>query len=249
MIRNTFIHIPGIGRKLERQLWRRGILSWEDFLEQKGEVLSPARDLFVRAEIERSLAHAEDIRFFNERLTNAERWRLFDTFRHTSAFLDIETTGGYGGEDAITVIGLYDGCKTQSFVWGRNLQDFEISVADYDLLVTFNGSCFDLPHIRRWFRGITLPPAHIDLRWVLRRLRLPGGLKKVEKVLGITRPPEVDGLTGYDAVVLWREYQWGDEAALERLIRYNRADIESLEPIAVWACNEMKRHIMDEGTP
>jgi len=54
---------------------------------------------------------------------------------------------GYFGKLGIkfTVINgyLYEG--------GINLDDFEIAIAPYDLVITFNGSSFDLPYIRRWF--------------------------------------------------------------------------------------------------
>ena len=76
---------------------------------------------------------------------------------------DIETSGGYQGMDEITVIGLYDGCDVHTFVNGSNLDEFEISISQYDLVITFNGTTFDLPFIRRWFPNISLPPAHIDL--------------------------------------------------------------------------------------
>ena len=32
VIRNAFIHLPGIGPQRERTLWERGILDWSQFL-------------------------------------------------------------------------------------------------------------------------------------------------------------------------------------------------------------------------
>ena len=32
-LKNTFIHIPGIGIKTEERLWDSGILDWYDFIE------------------------------------------------------------------------------------------------------------------------------------------------------------------------------------------------------------------------
>jgi hypothetical protein len=32
MIRNTFSILNGIGEKLEKRLWRNGILTWSDFI-------------------------------------------------------------------------------------------------------------------------------------------------------------------------------------------------------------------------
>ena len=33
MLRNTFIHLPGVGAHRERVLWKQGILDWDRFLE------------------------------------------------------------------------------------------------------------------------------------------------------------------------------------------------------------------------
>ena len=69
------------------------------------------------------------------------------------------------------------------------------------------------------------------LRFVLRRLGLSGGLKVIERRMGLAREEGVDGLNGLDAVRLWAEYRSGDRSALDRLIRYNTADIVNLEPL------------------
>ena len=31
MLRNTFIHLPGVGAHRERTLWKQGILDWDRF--------------------------------------------------------------------------------------------------------------------------------------------------------------------------------------------------------------------------
>jgi len=231
VLEHTFVHIQGIGPKTERALWARGIRTWHDYLARPEPLLSVSRDRLVRDELERSLENRGDVDYFSRRLQARDSWRLFEAFRAGTAYLDIETSGGYEGFDEITVIGLYDGARTQTFVNGVNLEAFEIAVAEYDVVVTFNGACFDLPCIRHAFPGITLPPAHIDLRFVLRRLGLAGGLKAIERRMGLAREEGVDGLNGLDAVRLWAEYRNGDRSALDRLIRYNTADIVNLEPL------------------
>lgn len=195
-------------------------------------VLSALKDRHVRDELERSLDRLGDIRFFVQRLKSGELWRLFDHFKANTAYLDIETNGGWDGFEEVTVIGLHDGLGTKTFVNGVNLEDFETEVSAYDLLVTFNGSCFDLPCLRRAFPGISLPPAHIDLRFVLKRLGFSGGLKAIEKRMGLLREGGITGLNGLDAVRLWAEYrQLGNASALERLISYNEADVVNLRPL------------------
>jgi uncharacterized protein YprB with RNaseH-like and TPR domain len=127
---------------------------------------------------------------------------------------------------------------------GINLDEFEITISQYDLVITFNGTTFDLPFIRRWLPNISLPHAHIDLRFLLRKLGFRGGLKKIEKGLGIVREPEIDGMEGYDAVELWKAYQWGNHKALERLIQYNTADIVNLKPLMEMGYRQMKARLL-----
>ncbi len=244
MLEHTFIHIQGIGQKTERKLWEQGIRTWHHFLNYEGSIFSPGRDQFVREELATTIRHRDDINFFNNRLSSGEMWRIFDSFKAKAVYLDIETSDGYQGVDEITVIGLYDGDSVQTFVNGINLDEFEIAIANYDLVITFNGFTFDLPFIRRWFPNISLPPAHIDLCFFLRKLGYRGGLKKIEKDFALTRDPEIDGLNGYDAVSLWKAYQWGDNTALETLIRYNSADIVNLKPLMETGYNEMKEKLL-----
>jgi uncharacterized protein YprB with RNaseH-like and TPR domain len=171
-------------------------------------------------------------------------WRLFEVFKKKSVYADIETSGGYQGVDEITMIGLFDGRNVRTFVNGIDLDEFEIAIARYDIMVTFNGTCFDIPFIRRWFPNISLPPVHIDLRFLLKKLGYAGGLKKIEKDLGIIRDEEIEGMDGYEAVTLWKAYQWGDKAALDTLIQYNTADIVNLKPLMEMGYREMKAKLM-----
>ena len=198
----------------------------------------------VRKDLETSIACRNDIKFFRDRLSSGEMWRMFDTFKRKTAYLDIETNGGYQGIDEITVIGIYDGVRVRTFVNGYNLDAFEIAIAQYDLVITFSGSSFDLPMIRRFFPNISLPAVHIDLRYLLKRLGYRGGLKKIEKELNIVRDTEIDGMNGYDAVLLWKAYQWGDKEALERLIKYNTADIVNLKPLMEIGYQELKTSLL-----
>jgi uncharacterized protein len=243
LLDHTFIHIPGIGPKNERKLWARGIRTWADFLNHQKPIFSLARDALIRKELEKSLDHREDILFFLDRLPPDEHWRIFESFEDSAVYLDIETSGGYQGTDEITIIGLYDGHKVQTFINGKNLVDFEEAIATCKLVITFNGSCFDLPYIRRWFRHIDFPRAHLDLRFILRKIGLAGGLKAIEKKMGLIRDSEVEGLNGFDAVLLWKDYQWGDTSALERLIRYNTMDIIHLKPLMEFSVLEMKKRL------
>ncbi|MBW1734814.1 MAG: ribonuclease H-like domain-containing protein [Deltaproteobacteria bacterium] len=247
MLDETFIHIPGIGPKTEEMIWGRGIHTWEDFLHSREVVVSPERDELIIRELELSLLHRKDPAFFSERLPQGEMWRTFHAFRDRAVYLDIETTGFYRGTHEITVIGAYDGAIVNTFINGINLNDFERAVSGYDLVVTFNGATFDLPFIRSTFPGITLPPAHIDLRFLFKRLGYTGGLKRIEKALGIDRGPDICGIDGFEAVRLWYRYCRGDRSALETLIEYNRADILNLKPLMEMGYKEMKKRHQNPG--
>ncbi len=233
MLRHTFLHIPGLGERRERALWRRGIWTWDDLLADPGSSGLPP-SLLDQAQVvlrlSREALQRGDVYFFAHHLPVREHWRLFGEFQGVTAYLDIETGMVAHGRQGITVIGLYDGREFQSFIYGQNLDAVERHLRRFDLLVTFNGKSFDLPLIERDL-GIPIHQSQIDLRVFLQRLGYRGGLKRIEREWGIVRDDEVVGLTGYDAVLLWERYRRGDVPALERLLAYNRADVVNLEPL------------------
>jgi hypothetical protein len=49
----------------------------------------------------------------------------------------------------------------------QNLKEFPEVIRNYRLLVTYNGKCFGVPFIERYF-GIRLEQAQLDLRYILR---------------------------------------------------------------------------------
>ena len=238
MLRNSFCHIPGIGPKFESRLWALGLHNWDSVLDRDTPIISAKRRESVNRHLRQSsfeLAQGNS-RYFSQRLPSEEHWRIFSDFRHSVAYVDIEATG-VRGADAITTIALYDGYGIHCYVQGRNLGDFANDIGHYDLLVTYNGKCFDVPFIERSF-GIRINAAHIDLRFLLHGLGYKGGLKGCEKQLGIDRGP-LDGLDGYFAVLLWQDYVQGNERALDTLLAYNVEDVINLEALMVTAYNRM----------
>ena len=235
MLTRTFCHIAGIGAEWERRLWAAGVLCWDD---AAGAALPPGRAQAICRETPRSTQRLarRDARYFADCLPTKEQWRLFAEFRDSTVFLDIETTGLGTPGDYVTAISLYDGRRTRHYVQGRSLDQFELDVAEYDLLVTYNGKSFDIPFIAR-FMNVRLDQAHVDLMHVLRSMGYKGGLKAIERRLGYERPDMAD-IDGYFAVVLWHEYQrTGDPRVLETLLAYNMQDVLNLEPLMVFAFN------------
>jgi uncharacterized protein YprB with RNaseH-like and TPR domain len=72
--------------------------------------------------------------------------------------------------------------------------------------VTFNGTLFDIPFLKRTFEDIKLPLRHIDLRYFARRAGLSGGQKAIERILGIDVRSGLDDVNGAVAVILWHRY-------------------------------------------
>jgi uncharacterized protein YprB with RNaseH-like and TPR domain/predicted nuclease with RNAse H fold len=235
MLQQTFIHIPGIGRQTERELWQHGIQSWDDadrFEKRFGFVgarLQQILDDYIP--LSRAAIKNRDAGFFRRLTAMGEAWRVFPEFADDAVYLDIESTGLSTVFDSVTIVGLYDGRRYNLFTQGDNLDEVQQALAKYSVVVTFNGAGFDLRFLKSAFPSLVLPPVHIDLRWVSRRLGYKGGLKELEKSLGITRKASVAEIGGYDATVLWAKYLRGDNSALEQLVEYNTADVVHLKAI------------------
>lgn len=238
MIRRTFRILNGVGPYTERRIRREGISSWDDFLARGGVKFTSARrnELWTdelarwRAALER-----RNEKFFHEKLSRSEHWRLFDAFCDDIACLDIETTGQAPPYDETTVVGVFrPGRGLTQLVAGRDLSGDAVDAAleGVKLLVTFFGANFDVPFLKREFSYLQLDFPHYDICFAAKRLGVKGGLKKVEKQFGIARDGDVDGLDGYDAVKLWQAHCRGRGGALELLLRYNAADTKNLVPLA-----------------
>jgi uncharacterized protein YprB with RNaseH-like and TPR domain len=245
MLEHTFVHIPGIGIKTERRLWESGIHRWKDIAEDFPVRLTRSRLNSITRCLEESRHHLEagNPNYFSDLLLSSLHWRFFPEFRNSTVYLDIETTGLDSWENEITTIALYDGSTVAYYINGRNLHDFLHDIEKYKVIVTYNGKCFDIPFIERYF-GVKINHAHIDLRYILGGLGYKGGLKSCEVQLGINRG-SLTGIDGFFAVLLWHDYQRnGNEKALETLLAYNVQDVLTLENLMVIAYN-----IKIKGTP
>jgi uncharacterized protein YprB with RNaseH-like and TPR domain len=231
MIRHTFLHLPDIGPQRERNLWQRGILDWKGFLSAAAQGLL-AEDLYRRVvplvqQSCRALAE-RDVDFFRLAVPPKETWRLYPELADQALFLDIETTGLSAQYDEVTLIGAFGGGRIALFVNGMNLDEFPAYVARFPLLITFNGSQFDVPFLRASLPQARLDQLHIDLRFVLRSLGYRGGLKAIERQLGISRDRDIQHVDGFEAVHLWYQYRRGDRHALDKLALYNLTDVLNL---------------------
>jgi len=143
-------------------------------------------------------------------------------------YLDVETDRN----GRLTVVGLYHHDAGMVQLVGEEItkKNLLAVLPPSGRLFTYNGHCFDLrcircqlgPDLQEMFQSV-------DLRWVCQERGLTGGLKAVERALGIRRElPDVDG---YRAMYLWEEYRMGSLEALWKLLLYNREDVMNLIPI------------------
>jgi len=151
------------------------------------------------------------------------------------AYLDIETTGLNTLRDEITVVGIFIDKGDNGLVQlvGREISSSRIIdlVKDVDVIYTYNGSRFDLPFIKENL-GLNLIDFcyHHDLMYECWKRRLFGGLKGVERTLGIERSlPWVNGML---AVELWYDYITNQNLhALQTLLKYNEEDVVNLREL------------------
>ena len=233
LLRRTFQHLPGISATREAKLRSEGLHDWNDLLIR--EPLQP--DLFGRRgsalrfavdESEEALANG-DIGFFKEKLPKREYYRIAASFPDRCIFLDIESTGLSKYYDQVTLVGWSVGSGYDVLINPEGTSDLESDLDAHGVVITFNGTLFDLPFLTNRYQTDWSRATHVDLRYLAKRVGLTGGQKKIEDTIGFARERAVHGITGAEAVGLWFDYKEGDLDALRKLIRYNHADIEGMK--------------------
>jgi len=201
MIEKSFVFLDGVGFKGEQRILD-SVGDWNGFLKvDKIKGISKKAKLFFNRRIKEAgkELHSENADYFVGRLPKKEMWRLYSWFKDSVLFLDIEIDS-YG---QIILIGMSDGYDSKLMVAGVNLDKkvFLSELAKYKLLVTFNGRSFDIPKIEKEF-DIKISKAHIDLKPLCVNLNWKGGLKEVEKIVGVERPKHLRG----NPVDLWKAF-------------------------------------------
>lgn len=236
MLQATFQHLPRVAAGRERLLWKSQVLSWANLRKALAELAPAARGLghdeLLSCLDESAIAwSSRDASFFARLLPAREHYRLALEYPNETLFLDTETTGLSHFYHHLTLIGWSFGSRYGCLIRGQDPAPFFDILKQAKVLITFNGSQFDLPFIRREYPTLTLPPAHVDLRFFSRRAGLSGGQKAIEHLLGIERPSSVAEIDGHMAPTLWHRFCRGETAALELLTTYNWADIEGMKRI------------------
>ncbi len=233
MLKSTFQHLQGIGKKTERELWSKGLRTWDDYEKAHPRQYSlfkdcsPEEDSFLYQS--RLAYESGNLQYFSEGLSTSEYYRLALEFPNEVLFLDIETTGLSLYYDIISMVGWSSGKKFGVYINGQDSSQLESALKNTKIIVTFNGIMFDLKFIEKYLNNPVIPPVHIDLRFFAKRVGLSGGQKAIEKKIGFQRKSDIEDMLGEAAPILWHKYRRGDMAAMKRLIEYNHADIEGMK--------------------
>ena len=237
LITSTFCHLWGISPDREQALWKSGVVTWDDFERKYQPQLSlfsgSARTTAALRELELSRKALDEgqLEYFAEKLPKREHYRLAYAFPEDTIFLDIETTGLSRYYDYITLVGLSRGASYYVHLRGSDPRPLIDAINSAKIVVTFNGSLFDLPFLVHEFGDLRIPKIHVDLRFLARRVGLNGGQKVLEDKLAIKRPEEISDVRGESAPVLWHRFRRGDEDSLRKLILYNYSDVHGMKEI------------------
>lgn len=201
---------------------------------RSGAQLPVGRSGGLVEECKRCLAALEtkDIRYFVDRLSPLDKWRIVAEFLDETSFFDIETMG-LEHDSPITVIVCWHRNELRTFVEHENLDDFLHLLDDVTLLASFNGSSFDVPRVLDTFHVPDLPCPHVDLRWPCYHKGFKGSLKSITSQLGFARPVDLQDADGELAVHLWNRWTLDrDRRARELLLRYCASDVLLLVMLA-----------------
>lgn len=233
MIDQSFLFLPRLGRKGEKNIWIQGISAWREFLQTEDvKGIGRARKLLYNRKIleMQTALDGDDLSYIGKVWPQTEMWRFYTRYREECCFLDIEINGA----GQVIVVGISDYYTTWQFVKGVNLSKREIDgvLSRYKVVITFNGGAFDLPKLRKKL-DVVFEGLHIDLKPLCVNLGLVGGLKEIERILKLGRPSHLQG----NPVNLWRAF-WasGDKEYLDLLLAYNGEDCENLKMVMerVW---------------
>ncbi len=259
VIRHTFLHLPAVGPSLERRLWKAGFQDWDGLWQaltsgrsaRECTRVSQQRELFNeptgkdelnndkltiqwidRLDESRSALEMARYEYFLEQLRPSAHWRLLPAVIDRALFLDIETTGLSREHHYVTVIGAqYEGVFHQ-WTWPQSVARFSELLEEASAVITFNGSRFDIPFLNRQLPLLGRRKAHIDLRQVAHAAGMRGGQKEIEKKCGLRRGIDIAEYDGEKAVFSWCAALYGNTKEYDRLLRYNRADVEALPRLA-----------------
>lgn len=241
-LENSFLLAPGVGEKTEQKLWKSGITHWDHVEDSSNLTDNKRQKILSFLEKARKNLEVGNTHFFANQLPSKSIWRVYRNFEESACFFDIETTGLDKKRNKVTTVSFYRNGESKTLVRGQDLtqEKLEQEIFNSSVLVSFNGKMFDAPFLEQNF-NLDIDTPHIDLMHACRRVGLTGGLKNIEKELGVQR--ELEDVDGREAIRLWKKYENnGNEDALQKLVKYNQYDAKNLKQVS----EIVHKHLTDE---
>tara|TARA_Y100000310_G_C20570828_1_gene757925 strand:- start:130 stop:765 length:636 start_codon:yes stop_codon:yes gene_type:complete len=150
MIRKSFIFLDKISFKTEQNIWQQDINDWDIFLKTKKiKGISSLRKHYYDRQIQEAKKQLfkENSTYFTTLLPKKETWRLYQYFKEETCFLDVEVDS----QGKIILLGIADNDQTKILIKNVNLEPetTQTELNKYKLIITFNGSSFDLPKLKK----------------------------------------------------------------------------------------------------
>lgn len=224
------MQVSNISATKEERYWKDGIYTLDDLYRSLDQQLSFFGNSQID-EIDEILSdNCQDIvrivKMFEKKTGKKDLYRIAYSIPDDIVFLDIETTGLSHVYHYITMIGWIKNGKYDYWLIGTNPNRFLKVIGSAKMIITFNGQRFDLKFIDSLFPELNIrEKPHLDLCPFCRRYGLTGGQKNIENIIGYTRPDQIDGCDGKEAVILWYKFLFGEDDALDSLILYNCYDV------------------------
>jgi len=233
LITEALRHCSGIGPARLAILHAAGIRTWPDVCAHHERIPAPWRSELI-AECGRCQAalEADNLGYFLEHFAPRDRWRILHHYYEQATYFDIETEGLHHDARITTIVCWHRG-SLHTYLEHENLDDFLKLLEDVSLLVSFNGSTFDVPRVLDSFHIPALGCGHLDLRWSCYHQGYTGGLKEIAAQMDIRRPADLQAADGQLAVAWWNAWRsQQDHGARALLIRYCAADVLLLVALA-----------------